>query len=211
MADPQSNAAPPAQHLPEGAPTSGVIHVRHRHTDRFTVVGNHLAQHPRLSAVAIGLAVHILSLPDGASVTVKALTLRFREGETTVRRAMNELEAAGYLVRRRVPLSGGRFATRTFAYDRPGSEVGGDQPHEVRPVRPPRGPERRHGPPGPVPIHHPARFLGYRLQARLLSRLRSRTPADYAPSPSTVWISSRWAGVRCGSAHWTVRPSTVIS
>jgi hypothetical protein len=32
-----------------------------------------------LSAVAIGLAVYIQPLPDGSSVTVKALTLRFRE------------------------------------------------------------------------------------------------------------------------------------
>ncbi|WP_405482074.1 hypothetical protein [Streptomyces sp. NBC_00009] len=84
------------------------------------MVGNHLAQHPRLSAVAIGFGVHIQSLPDGASVTVKSLTLRFREGETTVRRALNELQPAGYLERRRVALGGGRVATRTFFYDRPG-------------------------------------------------------------------------------------------
>ncbi|MFI0939233.1 GntR family transcriptional regulator [Streptomyces sp. NPDC021020] len=84
------------------------------------MVGNHLAQHPDLSAVAIGLAVHIQSLPDGAPVSVKALAARFPEGETTVRRALNELQAAGYLERRRVPLGGGRFATRSVAYDRPG-------------------------------------------------------------------------------------------
>jgi hypothetical protein len=124
MADPKSNAPlpvnPPTE-LPPGAPRAGVIHVRQRHTARFTVVGNHLAQHPDLSAVAIGLAVYILSLPDGAPVSVKALAERFTEGEITVRRAMNELVAAGYLERRRVPLGGGRFATRTFAYDRPGA------------------------------------------------------------------------------------------
>ncbi|MFF9914303.1 hypothetical protein [Streptomyces sp. NPDC013457] len=97
-----------------------MIHVRHRHTDRFTVVGNHLAQHEELSAVAIGLAVYIQSLPDGVSVTAKALALRFREGEKTIRRALNELEAAGYLARPRLPVGGGKFATRTFSYDRPG-------------------------------------------------------------------------------------------
>ncbi|MEU9011380.1 helix-turn-helix domain-containing protein [Streptomyces sp. NPDC048479] len=118
MADPQSNAALPA--LPEDAPRAGVLHVRHRHTDRFTVVGNHLAQHASLSATAIGLAVHIQSLPDGASVTAKALTLRFPEGETTIRRALNELEEAGYLERRRVALGGGRIATRTLSYEKPG-------------------------------------------------------------------------------------------
>ncbi|MEV0094697.1 helix-turn-helix domain-containing protein [Streptomyces sp. NPDC050738] len=124
MADPQSSvgtSAHPGVPIPADAPRSGVLHVRHRHTDRFTVVGNHLAQHPSLSATAIGFAVHIQSLPDGASVTVKTLTLRFPEGETTVRRALNELEEAGYLERSRVPLGGGRFATRAFFYDRPGA------------------------------------------------------------------------------------------
>ncbi|MFF0217858.1 hypothetical protein [Streptomyces vinaceus] len=126
MADPQSNAvapARPANPIPSDAPSAGVIHFRHRHTDRFTVVGNHLAQHPQLSAVAIGLAVYIQSVPDGVSVTAKALTLRFREGEITIRRALNELEEAGYLERRRIPLGGGRFATRTLAYDKPGCAV----------------------------------------------------------------------------------------
>ncbi|WP_406348599.1 helix-turn-helix domain-containing protein [Streptomyces sp. NBC_00144] len=133
MADPQFSAGMSA--LPEGVPRAGVLHVRHRHTDRFTVIGNHLAQHPRLSAAAMGLALHILSLPDGASVTAKALTLRFPEGETTIRRALNELEAAGYLERRRVPLGGGRVATRTFAYDKPGCASEPD-PHPAQDLAP---------------------------------------------------------------------------
>ena len=125
MADPQSNAAPSAHPavltLPEGAPRSGVIHVRHRHVENYTIVGNHLAQHGELSAAAIGLAVYIQSLPDGVSVTGKALALRFREGERAIRRAMNELEEAGYLARPRVDLGRGKFATRTFAFDNPGA------------------------------------------------------------------------------------------
>ncbi|WP_437129118.1 hypothetical protein [Streptomyces globisporus] len=34
--------------VPGPLPTSGVIHITLPHTDRFTVVGNHLAQHPDL-------------------------------------------------------------------------------------------------------------------------------------------------------------------
>ncbi|MFG2499578.1 hypothetical protein ACGFSB_15375 [Streptomyces sp. NPDC048441] len=251
MADPQSNAGVPAHPLPDDAPRAGVLHVRHRHTDRFTVVGNHLAQHPRLSATAIGFAVHIQSLPDGASVTAKALTLRFPEGETTVRRALNELEAAGYLERRRVPLGGGRVATRTFSFDKPGcasetpedKSVSGIGPSSApttpahsrpagasvrvppkRPSLPPQpvGPAAdllarlrlvdprlllsttdvrtlapavdtwfarnatpgqivrtltANLPPDPTPIHHPARFLGYRLTTLLPPPL----PAAAAP------------------------------
>ncbi|MER7954115.1 hypothetical protein [Streptomyces sp. NPDC096030] len=144
--------------IPEGAPRSGVIHIRHRHTERFTVIGNHLAQHEELSA-AIGLAVYIQSLPDGVSVAAKALALRFREGEKTVRRALNELERAGYLARPRLPVGGGKFATRTLAYDKPrgASEAGlAPEPHpapgpspDTLPL-PPKAP-RRPGPPGLLP------------------------------------------------------------
>lgn len=63
----QQVIAPPcAPPVPPGdvTPTSGVIHVNTRHTSGFTVIGNHLAQHDALSLLAIGLAVHIESLPD---------------------------------------------------------------------------------------------------------------------------------------------------
>ena len=92
MADPKSNAAmlnelpePPA--LPVGAPRAGVIGVRHRHAARFTVVGNHLAQHPDLSAVAIGLGVHILSLPDRPDplITCDGCERAFRSRDPTAR------------------------------------------------------------------------------------------------------------------------------
>ncbi|MBD9701710.1 hypothetical protein [Streptomyces caniscabiei] len=41
------------------------------------MIGNHLAQHPELSAPAIGLAVHIQSLPTGARADIKTLADRF--------------------------------------------------------------------------------------------------------------------------------------
>ncbi|WP_405586571.1 hypothetical protein [Streptomyces sp. NBC_01190] len=149
-----------ASPLPEGAPRAGVIHVRHRHPDRFVVIGNHLSQHLELSALAIGLAVHILSLPDGDPVTVKGLANRFPEGEITVRRAMNELVATGYLERRRVPLGGGRFATRTFAYDHPSHRAQDaaqppapdpEPPSEPPPPPPPPPPPAGAVPPKPLP------------------------------------------------------------
>ncbi|MEU6948823.1 helix-turn-helix domain-containing protein [Streptomyces sp. NPDC046316] len=153
-------SAHPVSHvIPEGAPRSGVIHIRYRHTERFTVVGNHLAQHEGLSAAAIGLAVYIQSLPDGVSVTAKALALRFREGERTVRRALNELESAGYLARPRLPVGGGKFATRTLSYDKPGGVPGpgsdrdpGEPQPEAGPV--PRPLRQRPVAPRPEPTGH---------------------------------------------------------
>lgn len=61
------------------ATPSGVIHVNTRHTNRYTVIGNHLAQHREMSLVAIGLAVHIQSLPAGAKIGIKFLAAPARE------------------------------------------------------------------------------------------------------------------------------------
>ncbi|MFI1978713.1 helix-turn-helix domain-containing protein [Streptomyces wedmorensis] len=267
MADPQSSAAPSAYpKLPADAPPSGVIHIRHRHTERFTVVGNHLAQHAELSAAAIGIAVYIQSLPDGVSVTAKALALHFSEGETTIRRALNELERAGYIARPRIRLGSGRFATRTLSYDKPGcvpqskpkpkqrpkpapaqvqqpasapaappapSEPRA-QPQPSAPPEPPQPPTNPTGPaadllarlrladprlllstgdvqrlapavdtwlsraatpaqitrtltanlpPEPVPIHHPARFLEYRLRHLLPPSLPAEDSRPPGPAP----------------------------
>ncbi|MFE7118694.1 helix-turn-helix domain-containing protein [Streptomyces sp. NPDC057654] len=100
-------------------PLVGVRHVRHRHEAHFTVVGNHLAQHPTLSAVAIGVAVRIQSLPDGAKVGVKALAAQFPEGEARIARALQELEEAGYLARKKERAAGQRIVTRTTYFEHP--------------------------------------------------------------------------------------------
>lgn len=110
---------------------AGVTHIRHRHETHFTVVGNHLAQHPTLSAVAIGIAVHIQSLPDGASVGVKHLCGRFPEGEITIARALRELEAAGYLERRRERTDAGRIVSRTTFRENPGAPSPSPQPRLI--------------------------------------------------------------------------------
>ncbi|MES5819495.1 hypothetical protein [Streptomyces sp. RG80] len=118
MADPQSNAPSRAD---AGAPTSGVIHVRTRLTADFTVISNALAQR-RGSAVTVGVAAYISSLPDGSSVTIPALCKHFSEGEILISRALRELEAAGYLERRRERTPTGHVRTRTYFYDAPGAD-----------------------------------------------------------------------------------------
>ncbi|MDQ1017513.1 hypothetical protein [Streptomyces afghaniensis] len=129
MADPQSNARLRAD---AGAPTSGVIHVRTRLTADFTVISNALAQR-RGSAVTVGVAAYIASLPDGSSVTITALCQHFSEGEILVSRALRELEAAGYLERRRERTPTGQVRTRTYFYDVPRGEGPDDPPEPPRP------------------------------------------------------------------------------
>ncbi|MDT0377815.1 RloB domain-containing protein [Streptomyces sp. DSM 42041] len=192
MAEQQLNAPACAGH---GVPRAGVVHVRHRHTERFTVVGNHLAQHDDLSLVAIGLAVHIQSRPDGALVSIRALTARFREGEVTIARALRELEAAGYLRRTVERLPNGRRVTRTVFFDLP-EHLAVSQAPPPRPAKPaPPTPRPRPAakPAGAEPPAHPeASDLLARLRthdARLL--LSTRDVARLAPALST-WLERGW-------------------
>lgn len=122
--------------VPGPLPFSGVIHVAIPHTNRFTIVGNHLAQHAELSLTAIGIGVHIQSLPAGSKVGIKALTARFAEGETTIAAALRELETHGYLHRTRERLPNGRMTTRTVFCNQPGalSQSGAVAPVTVAPV-----------------------------------------------------------------------------
>lgn len=99
---------------------SGLTHENAHHTERFTVIGNHLAQHQELSLLAIGLGVHIQSLPKGARVDIKSLTARFPEGSARIAAALRELESHGYLRRERTRIPGGRIITRTVSCNRPG-------------------------------------------------------------------------------------------
>jgi hypothetical protein len=114
----------------------GLTHDNARHTTRFTVIGNHLAQHPELSALAIGLGVHIQSLPAGARVDIKTLAARFPEGTTRIAAALRELETHGYLRRERHRIPDGRIVTRTISCNQPGSR-------RRDPRTPPRSRSRR--------------------------------------------------------------------
>ncbi|MET8885413.1 hypothetical protein [Streptomyces rubiginosohelvolus] len=138
--------------VPGPLPTSGVIHITLPHTDRFTVVGNHLAQHPDLSCTAVGLAVRIQSLPQGTEVSIKALTARCQEGERRIAAALRELEAHGYLQRFRDRLPGQKVITRTVFCNQPAALL---RPRSHAPVAAPAQAPI----PAPAPAPAPARSL----------------------------------------------------
>ncbi|WP_441250158.1 hypothetical protein [Kitasatospora sp. McL0602] len=147
------------------APTSGVLHVRTRLTANFTVISNRLAQLAG-SAVTVGVAVYILSLPDGAPVSIRALCGHFSEGEILIARALNELEAAGFLERRRERGADGCIRTRTLAHDVPPT----GEPRVPRPRPRPRLPKTAaEEPPAPAPAADPQ-------AAAVLGSLRLRDP-----------------------------------
>ncbi|MFF7844930.1 helix-turn-helix domain-containing protein [Streptomyces ossamyceticus] len=114
-----SGAVCPQPPVRQSATRSGVTHIREYQPDRFTIIGNHLAQHRELSLTAIGLGTHILSLPQGASADIRTLAERFPEGRDRIAFALRELEAHGYIERVRERVDGGRVVTRTYAYNAP--------------------------------------------------------------------------------------------
>ncbi|RDD84848.1 helix-turn-helix domain-containing protein [Streptomyces parvulus] len=120
MAEQNSNAAArPSQGVRRSTTHSGVTHVRTYQSGQYVVIGNHLAQHRQLSLTAIGLATHILSLPEGALVDIRSLAERFPEGRERIGSGPRELEEHGYLERVRERSEAGRLVTRTYAHHTP--------------------------------------------------------------------------------------------
>ncbi|MEV8309040.1 helix-turn-helix domain-containing protein [Streptomyces flavidovirens] len=118
----EKNLSAPARSRPGGS-AAGVRHIKFRHTERFTVLGNHLTQHPDLSLTAIGLGAHIQSLPDGARIGIKELAKKFVESEARIAAGLRELAAYGYLVRSKERTACGKGVTRTVFYDNPAAGV----------------------------------------------------------------------------------------
>ncbi|MGW7285500.1 hypothetical protein ACWGH4_08380 [Streptomyces sp. NPDC054847] len=187
MAERQSNAPLRA---PAGAPISGVIHVRTRLAGDFTVIANALLQR-RGSAVTVGVAGYILSLPDGAPVRIDALCEHFTEGEILISRALRELEADGYLERRRERGPSGRLRTRTFFHDVPPVPPvppGDDpKPPRPRPHRPEPSPPQQPAPgprpesrPGPEPHRAPDR----EPDPAAVAESATTEPGPAAPEPT---------------------------
>ncbi|WP_405391251.1 helix-turn-helix domain-containing protein [Streptomyces sp. NBC_01102] len=179
---------------------SGVSHVNVRHTAGFTVIGNHLAQHRGLSLVAVGLAVHIQSLPAGAGIGIKRLAERFPESETRIAAALRELEAAGYLHRSRVRLADGRIVTRTVSYNQPGADTPAVRTTQPRVARSTVEP----APPTPTSAPQPATVLVPPPTARAAS------PAPL-PQPQALTPELQRTAVALLADLWRHAPQLMLS
>ncbi|GHI06798.1 DNA-binding protein [Streptomyces cellostaticus] len=197
----------------------GLIHDHTRHTTRFTVIGNHLTQHPELSLLAIGLGAHIQSLPPGARADIKSLAARFPEGPARIAAALRELEAHGYLRRERTRIPGGRIVTRTISCNQPkphradhadpaptGAPVRAARAsaHTVAPQAAHDTPHPKKRPPRPLPaVPHPAYPSPTLLQTAtdLLTGLRNVDPRLLLSAHDTAHLTP-------GVAAWLQRDVT---
>ncbi|WP_141205972.1 helix-turn-helix domain-containing protein [Streptomyces griseorubiginosus] len=166
----------PGKDHPHARPHSGVVHDNARHTENFTVIGNHLAQHKELSLLAIGLACYIQSVRPGTAVDIKTLANRFPEGPTRIAAALRELEANGYLRRSHVRTPTGQMVTRTVSCNRPGHRTSATEP-SGRPTRrtaQDKPPPRKRLPAVPRPGYTSPALLQAALD--VLAGLRRRDP-----------------------------------
>lgn len=76
--------------------------VRAEKNGHFTIMNNYHLQDRKLSLKAKGLLSMILSLPDDWAFSIAGLKAISKEGKDSIRSALTELEAKGYLVRKRV-------------------------------------------------------------------------------------------------------------
>lgn len=80
----------------------------------YTVMSNYHLRDTSLSLTAKGLLSQMLSLPDNWDYTLAGLAQINREGKSAIRSAVNELEKAGYIRRRRVKDANGKFSGNEY-------------------------------------------------------------------------------------------------
>ncbi len=112
--------------------------IRVEKTSNFTMMSNYHLRDKRLSLKAVGLLSKILSLPPDWDYTVAGLAGICKESKDAIRAALEELEAAGYIIRRQLHKDDGTFGGNEYVvYERPPTVVGkpgnGDTP-EMRTV-----------------------------------------------------------------------------
>lgn len=84
--------------------------IRAAHERDFTIITNAALRDTNLSLKAKGLLALMLSEHDGWNFTIKGLSAKCKEGVDAVAAIVKELEAQGYVVRRRERGTAGHFA-----------------------------------------------------------------------------------------------------
>ena len=94
--------------------------IRAAHERDFTIITNAALRDTNLSLKAKGLLALMLSEHDGWNFTIKGLSAKCKEGVDAVAAIVKELEAQGYVARRRERSTAGHFAAATYTiYEKP--------------------------------------------------------------------------------------------
>lgn len=93
--------------------------VRAPREGNFTIIPNSTLRDTSLSYRARGVLAYVLSHPDNWVTSAQRLADEGTEGRDAMRKALAELETAGYLVRRRFRGDDGRWQTDQVLHDTP--------------------------------------------------------------------------------------------
>lgn len=107
----------------------------------FTIMANEILRHPQLSLRARGLLALLLSYPDNWRTSSEALARVCPDGRDSIRKALSDLEAAGFIIRRKYQDEAGRWQSETIVFDTP------QKSPELSPVCPLPTPEK------PTPVN----------------------------------------------------------
>ena len=89
--------------------------IRQKRKKRFSIVDNNVIEDKRLSFKARGLLIYMLSKPDDWKFFTDELVKRSdKDGLSSIRSALQEIEKAGYLTRKRERSSKGTFTSQDW-------------------------------------------------------------------------------------------------
>ena len=89
--------------------------IRKKQKERFSIVDNKVIEDKRLSFKARGLLIYMLSKPDDWKFYTDELAKRSsKDGVSTIKSALNEIENAGYLTRKQEHRKNGQFASQDW-------------------------------------------------------------------------------------------------
>lgn len=110
-------------------------------TRDYTVMSNHHLRNTELSLKAKGLLSLMLSLPENWDYTTKGLSLICKDGIDSINGGIRELEANGYVIRRRLRNEKGRLTTTEYTIfeqpqtlDNNGIPPKGENPVQGKPI-----------------------------------------------------------------------------
>lgn len=105
-------------------------------TRDYTVMSNHHLRNTELSLKAKGLLSLMLSLPENWDYTTKGLSRICKDGIDSINSGVKELEANGYVIRRRLRNEKGQLTTTEYTiFEQPQSiDTGNNSPKVENPI-----------------------------------------------------------------------------
>ena len=92
--------------------------IRSENQDDYTVLPNTLLQDDKISNKALGLLVRLLCMPENWNFTIDKIIIPNKTGQHSIKSAIKELGAHGYIHRFMIRKDGKTAGTEYFVFDK---------------------------------------------------------------------------------------------